>query len=463
MEFSKNKAENSVAGKCRFDFFNLSSSGNNLGTARPDIPKESGRKTVLKKNNRESPVTEDDSRLTKEPIPSVNEQPVKTRQQLQNETARRMETEKALNEYGWKLSAVLDNTDQPFILLDREFKIQSFNAAAADTVETLFGRDLTEGRSILSYIPGKYGSDFERHCIRTFRGEPVVIEKRIENDIGSERWFRFRFNPVGSGNGGTRGICLCMEEITEIRRLRESLYRSHHLQEMGLLAGQIAHDLNNLLAPLLSYPDLIRIHIPRDNVKIIEYLNRMQDSARQMAEINRDLLTWARRGNFAREDVEINAVVRRAITSVKPLPKTVEIRTELDEALPSIRGNSSQLTRAVSNLIANACDAMCEGGILTIKAERCHTECRIGYSGIIPEGDYIRISVSDTGGGIPEELIKKIFEPFFTTKKTDNKRGSGLGLSIVNTAVKDHRGHIDIRSRIREGTSFFLYFPVGGK
>jgi PAS domain S-box-containing protein len=463
LEFSKNIAENSVAGKNRFDLFNLSSSGNTMQTALSGISRESGRKTVLKKSNRESPVIDDNLRLTKEPIPSVNEQPVKTRQQLQNETARRIETEKALNEYRWKLSAVLDNTDQPFILLDGEFKIQSFNAAAAVAVETLFGRDLIEGGPISSYIPEKYRSDFERYCIRTFRGEPVVIEKKIENDMGSERWFRFRFNPVAWGNGYNRGICLCMEDITEIKRLRESLYRSHHLQEMGLLAGQIAHDLNNLLAPLLSYPDLIRIHIPRDNVKIMEYLDRMQDSARQMAEINRDLLTWARRGNFAREDVEINAVVRKAITSVEPLPKTVEIKTELEEALPSIRGNSSQLTRAVSNLIANACDSMCGGGTLTIKAERCCTECRIGHSGMIPEGDYIRLSVSDTGGGIPPELITKIFEPFFTTKKTDNKRGSGLGLSIVNTAVKDHRGHIDIVSRIHEGTSFFLYLPVGRK
>jgi len=125
-----------------------------------------------------------------------------------------------------------------------------------------------------------------------------------------------------------------------------------------------------------------------------------------------------------------------------------------------IKGGPSQILRTVTNLVSNAVDAMYDIGQLTIRTENCYVDAVTGEQGRVPTGEYVKLTVADTGGGIPKDHVTEIFEPFFTTKTTDRKRGSGLGLSVVHAVVEDHNGYIDFTSEEGRGTSFFVYFPV---
>jgi CheY-like chemotaxis protein len=142
------------------------------------------------------------------------------------------------------------------------------------------------------------------------------------------------------------------------------------------------------------------------------------------------------------------------------LPETLRIRTELDEGLMNIKGGSAQILRVILNLLSNARDAVKDNGTVRIKTENYYADQVTLRYGRIPKGEYVKVTVSDTGCGISKEQLTKVFEPFFTTKTTDKQRGSGLGLSVVHSVMEDHNGYVDLSSTVGKGTSFFLYFPI---
>jgi len=248
-------------------------------------------------------------------------------------------------------------------------------------------------------------------------------------------------------------------DITETKRLREQESGAQRLESAGRVAGQIAHDFNNLLAPLVAYPDFIKEALP-ENHPTLKYINDMEKSANQIAEINQQLLTLSRRGHYNQEILNLNDVIQFAIDEMGILPQTVVIETDFAKNLMNVFGGAAQIHRVLSNLIYNARDAMQDVGNISIKTENYYADnITINY-GHIPKGEYIKVTISDIGGGIPKDIQHNIFDPFFTTKSSDRRRGSGLGLSVVDAVMKDHDGFIDLQSTIGEGTSFYLYFPI---
>jgi len=247
------------------------------------------------------------------------------------------------------------------------------------------------------------------------------------------------------------------------RKLRDQLNRAERMESLGILAGGVAHDLNNILGPLVAYPEVIKMKLPDDS-PILNHILKIESSAKRASEVVQDLLTLARRGRYEMVPVDLNQVIETYIQSpdhanIKAKYPAVTIITNLDQSIPGVLGSTSHLSKAIMNLVINAYEAMTAGGELLIRTE-CKNIKRLsaGFDNI-EMGRYVIATISDTGHGISEKDLKHLFEPFYT-KKEMGKSGSGLGLAIVYGVIKDHNGYIDVSSRVNRGTSFAFYLPA---
>lgn len=246
-------------------------------------------------------------------------------------------------------------------------------------------------------------------------------------------------------------------------QLEERLQRAGKMEAIGTLAGGVAHDLNNILTGIVGYPDLLLLQLPEDS-DLRKPLETIQKSGLRAAAIVQDLLTLARRGIATQEVVSLNTIIMEVMQSpeygkLTSSTSSVQVKTELDEHLMNILGSPVHLSKSLMNIIANAFEAMPEGGSLSISTSNCYLDHPINGYESVSEGNFVVIRIADSGMGIAEKDIERIFEPFFTTKKM-GKSGSGLGMAVVWGTVKDHKGYIDVQSRPGQGTIFTLYFPV---
>jgi len=296
-------------------------------------------------------------------------------------------------------------------------------------------------------------------ALRVFRsGKPFDIELKVASPTG-EKYLTCRCVPEHSSAGLVESVLATARDITDTKKLQEFVGRAARLETAGRIAGQVAHDFNNLLGPLVAYPDFIRDELPDDH-PALTFLDGIEQAAQQMADINQQLLTLGRRGHYNLDTIDLNTIVRQVVASLSGIPSTLIIKTELAENLMSIRGGTAQISRALLNMINNARDAMQNIGWLTIRTENYYADDFIGAFGQIPQGEYVRLTVEDTGCGIDDNVLPEIFEPFFTTKSADQKRGSGLGLSVVHAVIKDHSGYIDVVTTVGEGSRFMVYIPI---
>jgi len=259
--------------------------------------------------------------------------------------------------------------------------------------------------------------------------------------------------------GNPKYIATTIVDMTETRRLQEFAARAERLETAGRIAGQVAHDFNNLLGPLVAYPELLRDEIGQSHAAM-PYIDAMETAAQQMAEINQQLLTLGRRGHYTVEPVNLNRIVKQVLEQIRSRTAAVSVTLDLQPDLMNTRAGAAQLSRAVFNLINNALDAMGETGHLTVRTQNWYADRTNGQYNQIARGEYVKLTVADTGCGIKQEHLSRLFEPFFSTKKADASRGSGLGLSVVHAVVEDHHGFIDIDSRLGVGTSVYIYLPV---
>ncbi|MCP4343534.1 MAG: response regulator [Desulfobulbaceae bacterium] len=254
------------------------------------------------------------------------------------------------------------------------------------------------------------------------------------------------------------------EAENEKYELREQLNRSKKMEALGLLAGGVAHDLNNVLSGIVSYPDLLLESLPADS-SLRKPLTTIRDSGTKAAVIVQDLLVLARRGIVIYDVVNLNQIItdylaspeHKLLQSQYPLTR---LKLRLDTSLLNLKGSAIHLCKALTNLITNAFEAQPEGGPIRIVTANRYLEKTIrGYESILP-GEYVLLSVEDSGMGIAQEETKRIFEPFYTKKIMGHHSGTGLGMAIVWGTIQDHRGYIDVQSTEGKGTVFDLYFPI---
>ncbi|OPY84549.1 MAG: Blue-light-activated protein [Syntrophus sp. PtaU1.Bin208] len=255
----------------------------------------------------------------------------------------------------------------------------------------------------------------------------------------------------------------CIRDITEQKRIEERLNRAEKMEALGTLAGGVAHDLNNVLGVLVGYSELLMETLPEGSLQK-GYAQNILRSSERGAAIIQDLLTMARRGVSVAEVVNLNKVIVDYLDSPEHQKLTsynqdIRIKTELADDLFNVKGSPIHLNKSIMNLISNAAEAISGTGTITIKTENRYLDYTINGYDHMREGDYVVLSVADTGGGIPEKDLGKIFEPFYT-KKVMGRSGTGLGLAVVWGTVKDHHGFIDVKSEEDLGSTFTLYFPV---
>ncbi|MEE9152039.1 MAG: ATP-binding protein, partial [Thermoplasmata archaeon] len=318
------------------------------------------------------------------------------------------------------------------------------------------------GRRFLDHIPRGQKKYISSQVEKLREGESLQQELIIKTAKGNDRTILFSGSPLLNDEGDFKEIFAIIMDISELKELQKFNSRAQRLEMAGRIAGQVAHDFNNLLSPLAAYTELIKSELP-ENHSILKYIDIIQKSALQMAEINQQLLTLGRRAHFKIEFLNLGEIIKEVIAQIQPTPETLIIDVNISADLMKIKGGASQIHRLFLNLINNAREAMQDKGYLSIRAENYYLDGLIDKRNQIMNGEYIKLTVSDTGTGIPPEIIDRIFEPFFSAKSVDERKGSGLGLSIVHAVVEDHNGHIDVESAVGKGTSFFIYFPMAGK
>ena len=264
----------------------------------------------------------------------------------------------------------------------------------------------------------------------------------------------------------SKGQIVVVNDVSEAKRLEAQLQRAQKMEAIGTLAGGVAHDLNNILSGLVSYPELLLMQIPPDS-SLRKSILTIQKSGEKAAAVVQDLLTLARRGVDVTEVVNLNEIVSQYLKSpefdnLKSFHSGVEVETRLGTEILNVLGSPVHLSKTVMNLISNAAEALPEGGRIVLSTENRYIDRPVrGYEDVV-EGDYVVLTVADKGVGISPEDIKKIFEPFYTKKKM-GRSGTGLGMAVVWGTVKDHHGYIDVQTREGKGTTFTLYFPVTRK
>ncbi len=247
-----------------------------------------------------------------------------------------------------------------------------------------------------------------------------------------------------------------------LRESQEKKARSKKMESLGLLAGGVAHDLNNILSGVVSYPELILLDLPEDH-KLRKPVEIMRDSGNKAAAIVQDLLTVARGVAIAKEPVNINVIIQSYLESpdfklVQQYHPNVTIDVSLAEDLFNIAGSQVHIRKILMNLVSNACEAIERSGKVYITTLNSYVDTYLRGYNDVEEGEYVILSIADEGKGISDEDLERIFEPFYS-KKMMGRSGTGLGLAVVWNVVQDHNGYINVLNT-GEGTTFNVYFPI---
>jgi len=249
-----------------------------------------------------------------------------------------------------------------------------------------------------------------------------------------------------------------LRDVTVRKQLEAQLLHSQKMEAVGTLAGGVAHDFNNILTAIIGYGSLLQAGMGNDPKR--QYVDQILASSQKAAVLTQSLLAFSRKQVIELKPGKINEIVREAEKLLKRLlTEDIEFTVTLADPDMTVEADVTQIDQVLMNLAANARDAMPTGGKLTIETKAVHVDNRFGEPhGFSEPGDYVLISVSDTGAGMDRKTREKIFEPFFTTKEVG--KGTGLGLSIVYGIVKQHNGYITVSSRPCEGTTFNVYLPL---
>ena len=365
---------------------------------------------------------------------------------------------KAAEEKNLGLAAIVESSDDAIIGKTLDGIITSWNQGATN----IYGYRETEavGKPITLLAPTVRHNEVFRLLERIERGEHVEHYEtvRLKKD-GRKIEVSLTVSPIRNIEGRIVGASTIAREITDQKTLQRQLQQAQKLEAIGTLAGGIAHDFNNLLQVTLGYSDLLLAEKREDDPEYAD-LSKILQAATSGAELVRRLLTFSRKVelkpiplNLNRQIIQVEKILRRTI------PKMIDIQIDLSNDLAKILADPTQMEQVLMNLAVNARDAISDKGTLSVSTRNINLDEE--YCGIHAEakpGEYVLLTVSDTGQGMDKRTIEHIFEPFYTTKELG--RGTGLGLAVVYGIVKQHGGHIACYSEVGHGTSFYVYFPA---
>lgn len=382
--------------------------------------------------------------------------------------------EEALRRTNNLIDMIVENIPNMIFVKDAgELRFVRFNRAG----EILLGYSRNEllGKSDYDFFPREQADFFTEKDREVLRGKDVVDipEESLLSRSQGLRILHTKKVPILDVNGEPEYLLGISEDITERnradeerRKLEERLQRAEKMEALGTLAGGVAHDLNNVLGIVVGYSELLVGDLDKTSAASSKAREILKGGQRAAA-IVQDLLTLARRGVPTRRVLNLNKVILECqkspefarVLSVHP---NIQVKTDFEPDVLNVLGSSVHLEKSFINLVSNAAEAMPGGGTLTVKTASCYLDRPISGYDEVRVGNYVVLSVSDTGEGIAASDLKRIFEPFYT-KKIMGRSGTGLGLAVVWGTVKDHLGYINVESEEGKGTTFTLYFPVTGE
>jgi PAS domain S-box-containing protein len=346
-----------------------------------------------------------------------------------------------------------------------EWNIQAHEITWSAELEALYGRKSGElNGQFEAWLNTLYPDDRDRieqeFTQAVERGREFSTEFRILTPAQNVRWISVQSSIFNDANGHPLRMIGIHMDITEKKKLEEQFLRAQRLESLGTLASGIAHDLNNILTPILVVVQLLPLKLPDLSDQNRQMLETLDASARRGAQLVKQILSFTRGVEGKRVSLQVSHLLHEIEKLVlQTLPKSIDIETDIDATLWTVSGDVTQLHQVLMNLCVNARDAMPEGGHLTIQAENrvLDEEQARAYLGAIA-GSYVAITISDTGIGMVPEVLDRIFAPFFTTKPIG--KGTGLGLSAVLGIVKSHGGFVDVQSQTGNGSTFTVFLPA---
>jgi PAS domain S-box-containing protein len=384
-----------------------------------------------------------------------------TNQQLLSEIVERKRIEKALRDSECFLDDIIESIQDGINVLDPDLTIRHTNSVMKQWYKE--NLPLVGKKCFKCY----HNQDHPCEICPTIR---CLQSGKAERDIvvglpgSSVEWLELYSFPIkDKDTQKITGVVEFVRDITDQKRLENQLAHAQKMEAVGTLAGGVAHDLNNILSGIVSYPELLLMDLPEDS-SMRSSLEIIQKSGQKAATIVQDLLTLSRRGVSISEVCNLNDIITNFLRSpecdgiIKYHPK-VRFELNLQPDLSNIKGSPVHLSKTIMNLVSNAAEAITDGGSVFLSSRNQFIDKQIDGYEKIPEGEYVVITVTDTGSGISSNDMNKIFEPFYT-KKTMGRSGTGLGMSVVWGTVKDLNGFMDVKSTPGKGSEFRLYLPI---
>ena len=367
-------------------------------------------------------------------------------------------------------SILLDLITDAIVLCSIEGQVKYWNHSATSIYGWLtpevIGRQVTDFFSDLDDPHYQVAID-----LTLDRGE-WTGERQLLTKTGKEITVASRFYLIAATNGSPQSILMIDTDITKYKLLERQFLRAQRLENLGTLASGIAHDLNNILTPIVAITELLPLRLKNIDERTQKLLGTLAENSKRGRELVAQILTFARGGDGEHTILQPRHLLAEVVQVARQtFPRSIEISLQIENSnLWTLSADSTQLHQVLINLCVNARDAMPAGGELTIKAENIILTDE--YPKLHPDahgGAYVVITIADTGVGIQPELLERearhpggrIFEPFFTTKPIG--KGTGLGLSTVQTIVHNHQGFVDISSQIGQGTQFRFYLPANDR
>lgn len=374
-----------------------------------------------------------------------------------------------------KYRDLVEGANSIIVRLDNQGRITFANRYAREFYG--YTEEILMGKPIFGFIVPEISSaglDYKDGYQLFLRNPEHRITRETETvrKDGTRAWVSWSNKAKRNKEGEVTEILCVGYDITarvlaeeEKKSLESQLVRSQKMEAIGALAGGVAHDLNNILSGITSYPELLLLELPTDS-PLRKAVTTIKKSGEKAAAIVQDLLTMARRGVNVSNVVDLNSIVREYFESpefrkIQEYHPHVVFKRQYDEKLKCILGSNVHLGKTLMNLVSNAAEAISNGGLVKVSTGNRYLEKPLKGYDRVDVGEYAVLSVSDTGTGISHKDLKKIFEPFFS-KKVMGRSGTGLGMTVVWSTVKDHNGYIDVESVEGKGTRFDLYFPVTG-
>jgi len=374
---------------------------------------------------------------------------------IHRDITERRRYQRALNENLHFMQILIDSIPAPIFYKNTEGKYLGCNR----TFEECVGLTKEEiiGKTVYDAAPGELADIYHEKDEELFKTRNIqVYETSFRYADGSLHNVMVHKSPFSRINGTVEGLVGVMTDITQIRRMEDELLKAKKLESIGVLAGGMAHDFNNLLTVIMGNIFLAKLQTKLPD-NILEELASAEEACIRAKALTHHLLVFAKGEEPHRQRASIYQLIKDSADFLLR-GSTVGYKLFISENLRAVEADAGQISHAIHNILLNAKEAMPDGGIVGIRAENVNISPEDGIP--LKEGKYIKISIEDRGVGIPQEHLQRIFDPYFTTKEMSSIKGTGLGLAVAYSIIKNHDGYIGVESEVGAGTTFHIYLPA---